>query len=362
MIEYENLALVNAPFEKELQDSFANVLKSGWFVLGSEVEEFEKEFARYCSSDFGVGVASGLDALMLALKALDLPEGSEVIVPSNTYIATILAILQAGHRPVLVEPDRATCNIDPSLIPQAITDRTRALMIVHLYGKSCEMDSILEICRKHSLHLIEDCAQSHGARYKGKITGSFGIGAFSFYPTKNLGALGDAGLITTSSEELAGRFRTLRNYGSRVKYHNERLGYNSRLDEIQAAFLRVKLRHLDRLNERKRGLAQAYFDLLTDEVVKPARHPDYFDVHHIFNIRTEKRDELREFLLKNGIKTDVHYPVSPHRQPAMRGILDHVPCPISDEIHRTTLSLPISSFHTLDDVEKVAAAVNQFFG
>jgi dTDP-4-amino-4,6-dideoxygalactose transaminase len=361
-IEYENLALLNAPFMAELEKHAVETLRSGWYILGKRVEAFESEFARYCGATHCVGLASGLDALLLALKALELPPGSEVIVPSNTYIATILAVLQAGHKPVLVEPDIRTYNIDPAKIEAAVTAKTRALMIVHLYGKPCDMDPIMEICRRRNLHLVEDCAQSHGARFRGKMTGTFGTGAFSFYPTKNLGALGDAGGLVTSDAKIFGRVRTLRNYGSKVKYYNELVGYNSRLDELQAALLSVKLTFLEGVNAHKRALAGVYLNELTDEIVKPVTEGTYEEVYHIFPVRTEKRDALRAHLLELGIKTEVHYPVSPNRQEAMKGILDHVSCPISEEIHRTILSLPISTIHSKEDVRRVAKAVNRFFG
>lgn len=361
MIEYENLAKANAPFLAELEQKAAEVLRSGWYVLGSQVAAFEKSFAAYCGVPHCVGVASGLDALLLPLKALELPAGSEVIVPSNTYIATILAVLQVGLKPVLVEPDLRTYNIDPARIEAAITAKTKAVMLVHLYGKACEMDPILEICRRHHLQLIEDCAQSHGAKYRGRITGGFGIGAFSFYPTKNLGAFGDGGAITCQDAAMAERLRTLRNYGSEKKYYNERLGYNSRLDEMQAALLSVKLPHLDRINRHKRALAEVYFAELGDQVVKPHRDPATEDVFHIFNIRTEKRDELKAYLEKKGVKTDIHYPLAPNRQRALRDILGETSFPIAEEIHATTLSLPISFFHTENDVLTVAKTVNSFF-
>ncbi|RYZ88023.1 MAG: DegT/DnrJ/EryC1/StrS family aminotransferase, partial [Proteobacteria bacterium] len=306
-------------------------------------------------------LASGLDALLLALKALELPPGSEVLVPSNTYIATILAILQAGHRPILVEPDIRSYNIDPSKISAAITPRTRAVMIVHLYGKACEMDPIIDACRKHNLHLIEDCAQAHGATYKGKAVGTFGLGAFSFYPTKNLGAVGDAGAVVGNDAILIDRIRVLRNYGSRVKYYNEVAGYNSRLDEIQAAMLSVKLKYLDQIVAHKRKLAAGYFEQLPAEVIKPSQDAHLFDTFHIFNVRCKERDALKEHLLKRGIRTEIHYPVAPAKQQAMSGILNHFHCPIADEIHQTTLSLPISYFHTDANVAKVCEGITSFF-
>jgi dTDP-4-amino-4,6-dideoxygalactose transaminase len=361
MIEYESLSRLNAPFFDEYQKVFKETMESGWYVLGDQVKSFENEFASYLGSQHCIGVASGLDAITLGIIALNLPPDSEIIVPSNTYIATILSILQAGHRPVLVEPDIKTYNIDPTKIKEKITSKTKALVIVHLYGKCCEMDPILDICRNYDLKLIEDVAQAHGARYKGQLAGTFGdISAFSFYPTKNLGALGDAGAVVTTSEDLAEKLRTLRNYGSRIKYYNEVIGFNSRLDELQAAFLRVKLKYLDQINAHKRSLANLYLEGLGDHVIKPQVHSDYFDVYHIYNIRHPKRDLLRELLLKNEIKTEIHYPVSPNRQQAMKGILDMITCPISENIHSTTLSLPISYFHTKQDIGYIIETINSF--
>jgi dTDP-4-amino-4,6-dideoxygalactose transaminase len=361
MIEYEKLSEVNRPFFDEYKAQFNDVLESGWFILGSHVKEFERNFAAYVGSRFCTGVASGLDALILALKTLHLEKDTEVIVPSNTYIATILAIVQAGLRPVLVEPDIASYNIEPAKIKEKIGPKTKALMIVHLYGKVCDMDPIMELCRQHKLKLIEDCAQAHGAKYKGRSAGTFGeFGAFSFYPTKNLGALGDGGALTTNNEDLDQEVRILRNYGSRIKYFNEQAGFNSRLDEIQAAFLNVKLKSLDKINTHKRRLAELYLQGIKDDFIKPAVHKDYYDIYHIFNIRHKSRDALKQYLLSKDIKTDIHYPLSPNKQEAMKGIIDHVSCPISEEIHNTTLSLPISYSHTEDDILKVIDVINSF--
>ncbi len=361
MIEYENLRKVNLPFFEEYLQSFKDTLESGWFILGSNVKKFEKDFTDYVNCKYCVGVASGLDALILSLKAFDFESGSEVIVPSNTYIATILSILHCGLKPILVEPDIRTYNIDPSKIEEKISPNTKAVMVVHLYGKSCEMDPIINICRKYNLKLIEDCAQSHGAKYKNKTTGSFGdFGAFSFYPTKNLGALGDAGAITTDNENLAKIIKRLRNYGSDIKYYNEIAGYNSRLDEVQAGFLSVKLKKLNEINDHKRKLAKIYFENLRNDFIKPDVHQDFFDVYHIFNIRHPKRDMLKEFLLKNGIKTDIHYPVPPHKQKAMNEIIKEKYFPISEEIHSTTLSLPISYSHSEEDIYRVIDTMNRF--
>ena len=274
-----------------------------------------------------------------------------------------MSILQNGLKPVLVEPDIATYNIDPKKIAEKITKKTRAIIVVHLYGKCCEMDPILDLCKRNNLKLIEDAAQAHGAKYKGKMAGSFGdFGSFSFYPTKNLGALGDAGAITTDDVELVEKVKMLRNYGSKIKYHNELVGYNSRLDEVQAGFLSIKLKKLHEINSHKNELAEIYFQNLSDAFIKPARHPDYFDVFHIFNIRHKKRDQLKQFLLDHNIKTGIHYPIAPHKQKAMSrsGNFSNQSYPISEEIHATTLSLPISYFHEKTDVERVCEVMNKF--
>lgn len=363
MIDYENLRLLNEPFFDEYQKSLKSTLESGWFVLGKNVEAFEKDFASYCSSEYCVGLASGLDALLLSLRAFNFEKDSEVLVPSNTYIATILSIAQLGLKPILVEPDIKTYNIDPKKIEEKITKKAKAIMLVHLYGKSCEMDPIMALAKKYNLKVIEDCAQAHGAKYKGKKIGSFGdFGAFSFYPTKNLGALGDAGAITCQSKDLADSIKVLRNYGSRIKYHNEVTGYNSRLDEIQAGFLSIKLKKLDDINEHKRKLAKIYSKELSSEFIKPVDDENFYDVFHIYNVRHPKRDQLKEYLLKNNIKTEIHYPIAPVDQKAMAGILDGQDSTIAREIHQTTLSLPISYFHTEEDVQHVAQVMNKFQG
>jgi dTDP-4-amino-4,6-dideoxygalactose transaminase len=284
-----------------------------------------------------------------------------VIVPSNTYIATILSIVHCGLKPVLVEPDIKTYNIDPKKIEDKITSKTKAVMVVHLYGKSCEMDPIVETCRKHNLRLIEDCAQSHGAQYKGKNTGTFGnFGAFSFYPTKNLGALGDAGGVTTNDGELANKITKLRNYGFGKKYYNDFIGYNSRLDEVQASFLIVKLKKLKMINSHKRELASLYHENLKEDFIKPVVDPDFKDVYHIYNVRHAERDKLREYLLKNEIKTEIHYPLPPHKQKAMEGIIKEKYFPISEKIHETTLSLPCSFGHSREQIMKVIEVMNKF--
>jgi dTDP-4-amino-4,6-dideoxygalactose transaminase len=263
--------------------------------------------------------------------------------------------------PVLAEPDLATYNIDPAEIEKKISSKTVAIMVVHLYGKVCEMDKIMSIAQKHNLKVIEDCAQAHGATFKETKAGNFGdVNAFSFYPTKNLGAIADAGAVTTNNQELAESISTLRNYGSKEKYYNETVGYNSRLDEVQAAFLSVKLKYLDNINSHKQKLAKIYLNGLKEDFVKPVVDKDYSDVYHIFNIRHERRDELKAYLMKNEIRTDIHYPVAPNKQAAMQGILKDQETPIAEKIHKTTLSLPISFFHTEEDIMKVTEAMNKF--
>jgi dTDP-4-amino-4,6-dideoxygalactose transaminase len=360
MIEYENLGKLNQPFFTLYKEIFEKTLASGWYILGNNVATFEQQFANYTGSNHCIGVASGLDALILSLRCLEFPVGSEIIVPSNTYIATILSIVQNGLKPVLVEPDINSYNIDPAKIEEKITSNTQAIMLVHLYGKCCQMDAILAIANKYELQVIEDCAQSHGAKYKKQVAGSFGkFGAHSFYPTKNLGALGDAGALTTDDTLMAEKLRALRNYGSKVKYVNDYIGYNSRLDEIQAGFLSIKLAALDRINEHKRKLAKLYLENLKSEFIKPVEDEEFYDVYHIFNIRHHKRDQLKDYLLTNGVKTEIHYPVAPHRQKAMKGIIQGE-YPISEEIHATTLSLPISYFHTEGDICRVIEILNSF--
>ena len=360
MIEYENLGKLNAPFFEAYQKIFKKTLETGWYILGTNVLNFEKEYSRFIGTNYCIGLASGLDALSLALRCFEFPKGSEVIVPSNTYIATILSIVQNGFKPILVEPDISTYNIDPTKIEEKITSNTRAIMVVHLYGKCCQMDAIKVIANKYDLRIIEDCAQSHGAKYKEQIAGSFGdFGAHSFYPTKNLGALGDAGAATSNDPLLAEKLMALRNYGSRIKYVNEYVGYNSRLDEIQAGFLSIKLAELNAINEHKRKLANFYLINLNSDFIKPVTNEDYYDVYHIFNIRHPKRDHLKEYLLKQGIKTEIHYPIAPHKQKAMQEIIEGQ-YPISEEIHATTLSLPISYFHTEEDCFRVIESLNSF--
>lgn len=353
MIEYESLAKSNEQFMADLEAAATRVIRSGWYVNGQEVSAFEAEFAKFVGAKHCVGVANGLDALILSIEALDLPRGSDILVASNTYIATILGILRAGHVPVLVEPVLATFNMDPALLAGALTPNTRAICVTHMFGKTCRMDAIGAFAKAHGLKLVEDCAQSHGATLTGRMTGTFGdAGCFSFYPTKNLGAFGDAGAVVTDSDELADRLRHLRNYGSLQKYVNRYIGVNSRLDELQAALLRVKLTHLHAMTAHKRALADLYNSNLPAWVHKPVQNADEFDVFHIYGIRHPQRDALRQYLLDSGIKTEVHYPIAPNRQEAMRGVLSGS-YPIAEEQHATELSLPISNGTTAADVHQI---------
>jgi dTDP-4-amino-4,6-dideoxygalactose transaminase len=360
MIEYENLGKLNSKFFDEFQKSFNNSLQSGWYILGKNVLQFEKEFAEYNNSKFCIGVANGLDALILSIRSFSFPSDSEIIVPSNTYIATILAIIHNGLKPVLVEPDINTYNIDPAKIEAKINSRTRAILIVHLYGKPCEMGEIGSICKKYNLELIEDCAQAHGATFNGQKVGTFGaFGAFSFYPTKNLGAIGDAGALLCNNESDANRIKALRNYGSKVKYYNDYIGFNSRLDEIQAAFLSIKLKKLDEINLHKRKLATLYNKYLKEDFIKPVVSAPCNDVFHIYCIRHSNRNKLKEYLQENGVLTEIHYPVPPHEQRALERVFDEK-FPISELIHKTILSLPVSFYHTEDDIYRVIEVLNKF--
>jgi len=361
MIPYENIAKVNERFRQIFIDQFTAVIKKGRFILGEEVASFEKGFALFHAVNHCIGVGNGLDALTLSLRALAFPGDAEIIVPSNTYIATILSILHAGYTPVMVEPDINTYNIDSSKIEEAITHKTKAILAVHLYGKCCEMDIIQSICKKYDLKLVEDCAQAHDAKYKGQLAGTFGdAGCFSFYPTKNLGALGDGGAVICNDKQLAQSLQRLRNYGSDVKYYNEMIGYNSRLDELQAAFLQIKLQYLHDITGHKRKLAQLYLQHLKNDFIKPSVHDDYFDVYHIFNIRHHRRDDLKTYLLKNNIGSEIHYPVPPNHQKALQSLLEGKSYPVSETIHQTTLSLPCSYCHSEKDIMQVIDVLNAF--
>ncbi len=345
----------------EIDAVIARVLDSGWYILGEEVEAFEAEWAAYCEAKHAVGLANGLDALHLALLAIGVGPGDEVIVPSNTYIATWLAVSQCGATPVPVEPDERTYNIDPARIEAAITPHTKVIIPVHLYGQPADLDPILAIARKHSLRVLEDAAQAHGARYKGKRIGAHGdVVAWSFYPGKNLGALGDGGAITTNDPQIADRIRVLRNYGSRVKYINEVQGFNSRLDPIQAAVLRVKLKVLDEWNGRRKAIAAQYLECLKTVKFTLPHVPDYADpVWHIFVIRHQDRDQLQMQLAEAGVGTMIHYPIPPHQQEAYEG-LTYVPVtfPMAESIAGQVLSLPIGPQLEINNVELICQTLH----
>jgi dTDP-4-amino-4,6-dideoxygalactose transaminase len=363
LVPFLDLRAAYEELKAEVDEAVSRVLGSGYYLLGKELEAFEKEFADYLDVKYCVGVGNGLDALHLALRALGVGQGDEVLVPSNTYIATWLAVSYAGAVPVPVEPDERTYNIDPEKLEAAITDRTRAIIPVHLYGQPADMDPILEVARKHNLWVLEDAAQAHGACYKGKRVGGLGdIAGWSFYPGKNLGAFGDGGAVTTNNGELADRVRVLRNYGSRTKYFNEVRGFNSRLDEIQAAVLRVKLKHLDRWNRRRLKIAELYRrELEGCDLILP-HVPEWAEpVYHLFVVRSGQRDALQQYLKTQGIGTLIHYPVPPHLQQAYCEIgLAAGTLPISERIHQEVLSLPIGPHVTEAQVETVTRAVCEF--
>lgn len=349
--------------DREFREAFDRVFTRSWYIGGEEDKSFEKAFAEYCGTKHCVGVGNGLDALMLALKALEIGAGDEVIVPANTFIATALAVTYAGATPVLVEPDSRTFNIDPKRIEAAITDRTKAIMPVHLYGQACDMDPIMEIAGKHGLKVVEDCAQAHGATYKGQKIGTFGDAAgFSFYPGKNLGALGDAGAMVTNNAELAEKVRALGNYGSDYKYHHIYKGSNSRLDELQAAFLNVKLPHLERMNIERRHIADRYLNgIINDKVILPYV-PDYtVPVWHIFGIKCNRRSELEKYLNEKGIGTNKHYPIPIHLQECYKDLgYGEGDFPIAEEISRNELSIPMYYGMTEEEINYVIDAINKF--
>lgn len=363
MIPFLDLRVAYLELKAEIDSAVARVLDSGWYVLGEEVEAFEEEWATYCQAKHAVGVANGLDALHLALLAMGAGPGDEVIVPSNTYIATWLAVSQSGATPVPVEPDERTYNIDPARIEAAITPRTKVIMPVHLYGQPANLDPILAIARKHKLQVLEDAAQAHGAQYKGQRIGAHGDAvAWSFYPGKNLGALGDGGAVTTNDAKIAERIRALRNYGSRVKYVNDVQGYNSRLDPIQAAVLRVKLKVLDEWNGRRKLIAAEYLSHMRDSISQTTLPfvPDYADpVWHLFVIRQSNRDHLQQYLTDAGIGTVIHYPIPPHLQGAYATMGKRGgDFPIAEAIAAEVLSLPIGPQTTKEDVAQVCAALS----
>lgn len=359
-VPFLNLQPTYQASKPAIDDALLRVAGSGWYLLGAELEAFEAAYAAYCGSAHCAGVANGLDALHLALLALGVGAGDEVIVPSNTYIATWLAVSQCGATPIPVEPDPATCNIDPARIEAAITARTRVVLPVHLYGQPADMDAIIEIAARHGLAVLDDCAQAHGARYRGRPVGSLArASAWSFYPGKNLGAMGDGGAVTTDDDAVDQKIRMLRNYGSQVKYHNEVKGFNSRLDEIQAAVLAVKLRDLDRATAERRAIAGRYLDGLSGLPLALPQLPAWAEpAWHLFVVRHTERDAFQARLAERGIGTLIHYPVPPHLQPAYADLkYGRGDFPIAEALHREVLSLPLWPGMTEQQIDCVIEAV-----
>ena len=363
MIPFVSFKVIEQELNNELHAAFERVYDASWYISGKEGERFEQAFAQYCGTNYCVGCGNGLDALTLALRALGIGKGDEVLVPSNTYIATALAVTYVGAKPVFVEPDIRTYNIDVNRIEDMITSRTKAIIPVHLYGQPAEMDEIMFIAKRNGLMIIEDCAQAHGAVYHGQTVGGFGdASGFSFYPGKNLGALGDAGAVVTDNEEIAKKVRALGNYGSDYKYHHIYQGYNSRLDEIQAAFLQVKLAHLERMNQERCRLAQRYRSEITNRhIVLPYVVDGVKPVWHIFAVRCERRDELADYLLSFGITTNKHYPIPIHLQQAYADLnISEGEFPIAEEISKTELSLPMYYGLSDDDISFIIEKINLF--
>lgn len=349
--------------DKELRDAFERVYNRSWYIGGTEDEEFEKAFSDFCGAQYCIGVGNGLDALMLSLKALGIGKGDEVIIPSNTFIATALAVTYSGANPVFVEPKIDTFNINPELIEEAITEKTKAVIPVHLYGQACDMDPIMEIARKHNLLVVEDCAQAHGATYKGQMVGTFGLAAgFSFYPGKNLGALGDAGAVVTNDEDLAKMIRAYGNYGSDYKYHHILKGNNSRLDELQAAFLTAKLSYLNRMNEDRRRIANRYLsEIKNDKLLLPTVIDESSPVWHVFGVRCTERDKLENWLDDAGIGTNKHYPIPIHLQECYKDLgYKKGDFPIAEEISETELSIPMFYGMTEEEINYVINTINEF--
>jgi len=361
MIKFLDLHKINERFRDEINSRIKQVLDSGWYLLGNQDNTFEDNFAKYCGVKHCIGCANGLDALNLIIRAYGFGAGDEIIVPANTYIASILAISQNGCTPVLVEPDINTYNINPDLIEEKITDKTKAIMVVHLYGQAVEMEKIWALAKKYNLKVIEDSAQAHGAIYQGKRTGSLGdASGFSFYPGKNLGCMGDGGAVTTNDDELAKKIRAIANYGSDYKYHHIYKGINSRLDEIQAGILDVKLPHLDKDNERRREIAKYYRNNIKNEKISlPKTYNENAHVWHVFVVRCDNRDLLQKHLETNDIQTNIHYPTAPHKQLCYSEYA-HLSLPITEKIHNEIISLPISPVMTDEEVKKVVEVVNAF--
>lgn len=361
MIKFLDLKKINNRYREEIDSRIKNILDKGWYLQGEENENFTKNFANFCGTKFALGVANGLDALNLIIKAYGFGNGDEIIVPANTYIATILAISENGCIPILVEPDIKTYNINPDSIEEKITTKTKAIMVVHLYGQAVQMEKIWKIAKKYNLKIIEDSAQAHGAIYQEKHTGNLGdASGFSFYPGKNLGCMGDGGAVTTNDEELFNKIKAIANYGSDRKYHHIYKGVNSRLDEIQAAVLDIKLKHLDSDNNKRREISKYYREnIKNSKIILPETYDEKSHVWHIFAVRTQNRDEFQKYLTEKGIQTIIHYPTPPHKQGAYKE-WNNLSFPITEEIHNTILSLPISPVMTDSEIEKVVEVVNEY--
>ncbi len=361
MIKFLDLHKINERYRTQIDARVKEVLDSGWYLLGEQDKEFEQNFAKYCGVKHCIGCANGLDALNLIIRGYGFGQGDEIIVPANTYIASILAISENGCTPVLVEPDINTYNINPDLIEEKITPKTKAIMVVHLYGQSVQMEKIWALAKKYDLKIIEDSAQAHGALYQGKRVGSLGdASGFSFYPGKNLGCMGDGGAVTTNDDELAKKIRAIANYGSDYKYHHIYKGVNSRLDEIQAAILDVKLPHLDKDNERRREIAKYYRENIKNErIILPSTYDEKAHVWHVFVVRCDDREALQKHLEANDIQTNIHYPTAPHKQECYCEYAS-LSLPVTEKIHNEVMSLPISPVMTDDEVKKVVEVVNEW--
>lgn len=361
MIKFLDLKKINNRYREEIDSRIKDIIDKGWYLQGDENENFTKNFANFCGTKFAIGVANGLDALNLIIKAYGFGNGDEIIVPANTYIATILAISENGCIPILVEPDIKTYNINPDSIEEKITSKTKAIMVVHLYGQAVQMEKIWKIAKKYNLKIIEDSAQAHGAIYQENRTGNLGdASGFSFYPGKNLGCIGDGGAVTTNDEELFNKIKAIANYGSDRKYHHIYKGVNSRLDEIQAAVLDIKLKHLDSDNNKRREISKYYREnIKNSKIILPDTYDEKSHVWHIFAVRTKNRDEFQKYLTEKGIQTIIHYPTPPHKQGAYKE-WNNLSFPITEEIHNTILSLPISPVMTDSEIEKVVEVVNEY--
>ena len=361
MIKFLDLYKINERLRKEINGKITQVLDSGWYLLGEETENFEQNFAKFCGVKHCIGVANGLESLNLIIRGYGFAQGDEIIVPANTYIASILSISENGCTPILVEPDINTYNINPDLIEKKITSKTKAIMVVHLYGQAVQMDKIWTLAKKYNLKIIEDSAQAHGAKYQNQRVGSLGdASGFSFYPGKNLGCVGDGGCVTTNDDELAQKIKALRNYGSHKKYHNVFIGINSRLDEIQAGILDIKLKFLDEDNQKRKEIAKYYRkNIKNSSIILPNVYAEDAHVWHLFVVRTKQRDNFQKYLLDNEIQTIIHYPIPPHKQECYK-LWNNLSYPITEEIHKSVLSLPISPVMSDDEMRKVVEVVNEY--